>query len=1167
MESYSVQAVLSAVDTNFSSAMARADKLTNSVQRSFLKASKNIAKYSAIIGVAIAGFSIKAGASFEAGMKEVQAITKATASDMEKLSAKAKEMGATTKFSATDSAAALKYMGMAGWKSEQMLKGLPGVMNLAAASGEDLALVSDIVTDSMTAFNMGADEASHFADVLANASTNANTNVSMLGESFKYVAPIAGTLGYNIEDVAVALGTMANSGIKSSMAGTALRRALTNLSAPTAQMSSKMDELGISMTNSDGSMKSLGNVMKNLRSSFKGLSKEQKLQAASTIFGQQAAAGMLTIIEAEEAEFNKLTDAMYNSNGAAEKMAKTMNDNLKGDFTLFKSALESLGIKIYEVFQGDLRKAVQWITKFVGKISDAVDSLAEFRKSLKGTGGMAKTQFAIIRKKLEPIAPLLATIGAGVFAVFSAPKLIKFAQGMSFVGKSTVKTVGKLGVFTSKFGPLNSIVSNTVGVLGLLSKAALGILGPAVLVGGALAGLGLLYSQFGEQIDNMIAVAIEKGPQIISKLVEGITSKIPELINKGAELVSKLADVIVANFPVIVDGGIKLVESLVSGIGNNSGSLIESGVKIIGVVITSIIGALPKLLKIGMELLKNLTEGMLDNMPLIVTTISEIITTLVNSFVEALPTLIETGMEILINLVTGVIQALPELIPVAVEVINTLVSGILDNLPSLISSGLDLILALLTGIVENLPLIATAAIDIIGNLISGLIENLPDLIMAGLSFIGALVMGIIENLPTIVSTGWDIVVALGEGILGLLGSLVEAGWELIKALAQGAWDGVKNFFTGIADSIWNAITGNGEVVEKVKETNQAIVTDSQIANSKVSNSSREMANNVKASAVDTNEAVTRIFGQAKTNAINSSSQMKSGVVSNAKGMNSDVRSEMSSLRAGTQTEMGAMSSNTQEYLSRINSDFASKYGNIKTSVGTSLQGVSNTSSTELSNTERAFKATSINNANHIQQMMGQVQITTNSGLNRMVSSWNRATESVGSAVSGMASNIRGIFYSISGSMSSAGYNAGMGFYYGLSASAGAIYGLAYSIASSVAAIMRSALSIHSPSRVTTEIGEHTGGGFVNGIANKINKAKEVAKDLALAGVPNISDSVAEMHKGLNSNLRMEHVIDGTEGDSATFNLNLDGKSYRGHVEDISDMQEKSISLELAYLGV
>ncbi|NFH40131.1 phage tail tape measure protein [Clostridium sporogenes] len=328
------------------------------------------------VATAVGGLSVAAirvGSNFEEGMSKVSAISGATGEDLKKLTEKAKEMGAKTKFSATESAEAMQYMAMAGWKTGDMLNGIDGIMNLAVASGEDLALVSDIVTDALTAFGMSAKDSAQFADLLASAASNSNTNVSMLGESFKYVAPVAGALGHSAKDTAFALGLMANAGIKSSQSGTALRASLTNLAHPSKQMAEEMDRLGISLTDSNGKVKEGKALYDELRQKFSGLTDAQKTQSAATIFGKEAMSGMLAIINASDSDYKNLYDNLNNSAGAAENMAKVMGDNLKGKVTILKSALEGLGISAYEKFQEPMKQAVESVTKSIEKLSNSMN--------------------------------------------------------------------------------------------------------------------------------------------------------------------------------------------------------------------------------------------------------------------------------------------------------------------------------------------------------------------------------------------------------------------------------------------------------------------------------------------------------------------------------------------------------------------------------------------------------------------------------------------------------------------------------------------------------------------------------------------------------------------------------------------------------------------------
>ena len=287
-----------------------------------------------------------AGANFESAMSQVEAVSGASAEEMDRLTAKAKEMGESTKFSASESAEAFNYMAMAGWKTEDMINGIGGIMNLAAASGSDLATTSDIVTDALTAMGYSAGDAGRLADVMAAASSNANTNVEMMGQTFQYAAPIVGALGYSMEDTAVAIGLMAYAGIKGEKAGTALRSILTRLSAPPKECADAMEKLELSITNADGTMKPFETVIKDLRKGFDGLSEAEQTQLAKAIAGQEAMSGLLAVVNAAPADFNKLTKAVEDSTGAAQEMANTMNDNVSGQITLLKSKIEGIMIKV-----------------------------------------------------------------------------------------------------------------------------------------------------------------------------------------------------------------------------------------------------------------------------------------------------------------------------------------------------------------------------------------------------------------------------------------------------------------------------------------------------------------------------------------------------------------------------------------------------------------------------------------------------------------------------------------------------------------------------------------------------------------------------------------------------------------------------------------------------
>lgn len=396
------------------------------------KAGTSLSKYVTAPILAAAGYAAKVTTTFESGMSTVRAISGASDDEMEQLTSKAQEMGKTTVFSATQATDALKYMAMAGWKTEEMLDGISGVMALAAASGDDLASTSDIVTDALTAFGLTAKDSAHFADVLAAASNNSNTNVSMLGESFKYCAPIAGTFGYSIEDMAIALGLMANNGIKASQAGTTLRSAFTRLAKPTKEMQGILDDMGIQLTDSTGQMKPLRELLGDLREGFSKLNAEEQAEAATILFGKTAMSGMLAVLRTSEADYNKLATAIDGAEGSATRMSEIKLDNFQGQLTLLKSNLESVGIQFGKLILPYLQKLVSGageLVTWLGNLDDKTKSfiitaggvLAALGPVLKiignvtkAVGGLSKGFGLLVN---HPVVAAVALIATGILAL------------------------------------------------------------------------------------------------------------------------------------------------------------------------------------------------------------------------------------------------------------------------------------------------------------------------------------------------------------------------------------------------------------------------------------------------------------------------------------------------------------------------------------------------------------------------------------------------------------------------------------------------------------------------------------------------------------------------------------------------------------------------------
>lgn len=610
-----------------------------------------------IAGIATA--AVKTAADFEAAMSEVGAIagavkdnelsgiiqrakemglsfkesTDITETAMNILKAKAQQMGATTAFSASESAEAMKYMAMAGWKTADMMDGIAGIMNLAAASGEELAATSDIVTDGLTAFGMAAKESSRFADVMAATSSSANTNVALMGETFKYCASTAGAMGYSIEDISVAIGIMGNAGIKGSMAGTTLKNTIANLAKPTGAQAVTMKKLGISLTDSSRNMKSFAEVMDNLRLSFSGLSETEKAAAATTLAGKQSMAGLLTIVNASEEDFDKLTAAIKGSEGAAETMAGKMLDNLNGQLTLLKSAIEGILITVGDKLLPHIKEAVSWFqmaADYINGLSDAqVDNIMKwagiaaaigpalliFGKMVTMVGTIQKTfgnaikiftkfkgAIGLITSPAAIVIGVLAAIALAAFLIIKNWNQVKgFLQGVGDWFKNVFEKAGfTVEGFKNKFKSIGNTIGDIAEKIGGLCKTIGGIFekkfASGIKAGVAVAG-GALETFVGGTIAAFdgIVMAVDSGLQVFNALLDFFMGAFAGNWDSAAQgfrnslkniFSPDVAEGLIKAFDTILPG----IEAVVSGAKEMFGGLVQDVKKIFGSIETVFIG-------------------------------------------------------------------------------------------------------------------------------------------------------------------------------------------------------------------------------------------------------------------------------------------------------------------------------------------------------------------------------------------------------------------------------------------------------------------------------------------------------------------------------------------------------------------------------------------------
>lgn len=762
--------------------------------------------------VALGTQAVKAGASFEAEMSKVSAISGSTGNDLKALTDKAKEMGKKTKFSATESAEAFEYMAMAGWKTDDMLNGIEGIMNLAAASGEDLATTSDIVTDALTAFGLSASDSAEFSDVLAAASSNANTNVSMMGDTFKYVAPVAGALGYSVQDTAIAVGLMANSGIKASQAGTSLRAILSRLAKPTDQVQAAMDELGVSLTDSNGNMKSMRQVMEDMRNGFSGLTKDQQANYAATIGGQEAMSGLLAIVNASEEDFNKLTTAIDGSEGSCKNMANTMQKNLSGQFTMLKSQIEGINIQIFEKMEPALLQVVQAVNGMISAFNAAKDAggvgkgIEAAIKALDGmvSAGAISDVFSTIADKLQLVYDKLKSLkdsGVPIEKIAAAaaamgPALVVAGKASSVLGGGFQSVSGIIGSLSGVFGGAKSEISGLAdwfGKFGGLLKNAKGSLlaaggafqtlfGKMKLIGGGIfgkigTGLSALASKFSGitgPIKNVAALLGGKVSAVFGK-VSGVFSKIGGVFGAVGE---KLAPVISGfqDFAVKIGGALSSVLQVAGSFGGQFTSIL---MKAFG------FGAIGGLILVGLGLIqKNFGDKIGEILTMVQEKAPQIITDFCTGITEKIPELISQGAALVGNLLDTLTALAPSIISGGANILVSLAAGFAEELPALLEKAGGLIISIVQALTEKLPVVLNTGMQIISSLVQGISSFLPELIPAAVEMILTLADSLVDQLPDLIDSGIQLLEAVVEGILTALPKITEKAPEIIMKLAD-----------------------------------------------------------------------------------------------------------------------------------------------------------------------------------------------------------------------------------------------------------------------------------------------------------------------------------------------------------------------------------------------
>ena len=837
----------------------------------------------------IAATSIKVGNEFQAQMSRVQAIAGATGGELDQMKRQAIELGAKTAFSAKEAAQGMENLASAGFQVNEIMDAMPGVLDLAAVSGGDVAASSEAMASSLRAFGLEAGQAGHVADVFARAAADTNAETVDMAEAMKYVAPVAHSMGLSLEETAASIGIMADAGIKGSQAGTTLRGALSRIAKPTKAMVKSMDQLGVSFYDANGKMIPLREQIAQLKTATAGLTQEERNRHLVTLYGQNSLSGMLALLDTGPEKLDKMTNALINSDGAAREMAETMQDNLASKIEQMGGAFESAAIVIQQILEPALTKVVGGITKlieaflnmspvgqkmvviFAGMVAalgpllliagTVITTMVKLRIAIQflgpafmGTMGtialvvaafyalvavfmIAYTKSEKFRNFIDNLAPAIKK-GLGIAVEWAAEKLKvlwewlqkatekvkEFGSAISSKVANTLQQFGinlgqagsSIGSFISSglerlggaFGKVGGIMSIAASVLTKVGLAFFGITGPLGLVISLVVSFLTAWARTGQLNADGITQVFDNLTSTIQGVADAINQYLPIFVQKGTEILVKLIEGIANAIPGVVSVISQVIESLVQTISTVLPTILAAGVQILTALINGIAQALPTIIQAAIQIIMALFNGLIQALPTIISAAIQIIQALIQGLVEALPAIIEAALQIITGLVQGLIQALPMILGAALQIIMGLVNALIENIGPILEAGIQILMALIQGLIQMIPELIVAAIEIITTLLTSLLSNLPQLLEAGVKLLLALIQGLIQMIPQLLAGAIQIMMALLKAIVDYVPKLLQAGVQLLQALIQGIASLIGSLVSTIASMM-------GQVVSKI----------------------------------------------------------------------------------------------------------------------------------------------------------------------------------------------------------------------------------------------------------------------------------------------------------------------------------------------------------------
>lgn len=1261
--SYRVEAILSAVDSGFTSKFNQATKSVEKLQTQAGKVSGVASKIGSAtesigrslttkltlpLGVAFT-YAGKKFADFETGLVGVGKTTGMAGNDLKAFGNDISKMSSVIPVSTNDLLGLAETAGQLGIHGKKDLLEFTRVM---AEMGSATNLAGEEGAKQMARFAnvMGLDVGKSIRQVgnsvvrLGNNFATSEAEIMNMSSRLAASSRLVGITTPNVLGLATAMSSV---GIEAEAGGTAMSTVMTKVDKAVASGGAKLQNFakvaGMSAEDFAAKWKSkpteaLEDLMKGLDKASKSGGNMNQILDMLGIKGVRESNAVKSLAQNHEllSEAIKQSNDAYNHGNDLAKEAAEAWKTLHAKLTTLKNTFGNIAKDIFSIVAPALKDIVDRVNEFAKKWFELSDTSKEaIGQIVLKIGGLLAAIGPVlliggkITKTLSPVIGVLSQVGNG-FKTFSSVAGNSLKNVLIITGK--VLNVFMSGITGGVFGKfvkaiqLSMILSGTelskfapmVEKAVSLANIGMQALFPAAVIGIALAGLGLLYSKFGTQIDKLLEVAKTKGPEIITNLGNGIASKIPDFVNQGATLVNHFAQAIAANLPAILTAGTNIVIALVQSVGNNAGKLIQSALLVVGSFLQGVMQNLPRLIVAGVTLIGQLIVGIVQNIPMIIATAGRIIAGFIDGIGQSAPQLLGSGIKIIFELIKGIVQAIPQIVLAGVEIVMTLgksilgalgniggklVSGVKGFFKNIFSPGKEEATNTKTDVETEMNGLSNTLDDITSSLGPKFQQNANQAKIGFTSEMSmmsqetqtklqemsnATGMSMDEIVRTVQEKGeltkGNLTIKASEMNTNVSGQTDEMANNMIDSISRGV-DGANTQFDGLS----------AKLPTDASATNQATAGQYEDLANRIT-SSTEQANSAVTSGIDTiNSNFEMRLGTlpAKTDTIlnNVSNSFTNAFNALGKGVDSNLQKIVTSFTSS----ISRINSVSTSGLSNLSSRFSAAFNNISATVsaGTnkvvvSISNMNNRVNASFSQFASRFISTNANmwnrfnsqstsalnrnysafssNISKLQSkftsyankvkslntsMWNAVVNKTRQAGNSMASGFSSACNRMTSLASSMRSRLISIMYSCVGGMRSAGYNAGMGFYSGLASTRGSIMGLASSIAASVSARIRSALRIHSPSRVLMNLGSYAG----EGLAVGLEKSKRYVNN----AVDGLSNSIKGVDTGLNSSFGDFNT--NSKAMPLVINLRLGNKEFRAISRDITLEQGKDLRLE------